>query len=939
MGAKGKRSIFSAILIRFFAVLTVLVAVVIGIGLGLSLAETTNIMNLENFQEFYPALPTKILDINGILITEFAADEKRELVSLNELPRHLIYAVLAREDPDFYNHRGFSIRAISRAALGRLLGRNWGGGSTITQQVAGTLYTDRTEMTISRKIRELWWAFQMERRYTKNEILEIYLNYMIMGPGTYGVEAASQYFFSHSARDISLAEAALLVVQLSNPTRYNPLNNPNEAMDRQQSVLSKMIEMGYATREEADASFDDYWASYDYTRASIGAYYNREDAAPWFSEYVRRELDDMMYGTRDYYRDGYTVHTTLNLKHQEAAGRYMQQGLEKANREYLRANASNNLQAITTYTPVIDLLTLYFDLDAIHSLSESQQKEKALSRYVKVVNPVVDMAALVFGIQDLKVLTNTGFADLKLSTEQNLVEGALISIENDTGYITAIIGGSKYDESNQLIRATQGNIQPGSSFKPLYYSAAIDSRKLNPTSLIHDVPIVFHNEDGTPYIPLNFRGEWKGSVLLYDALAQSMNVPSLRVLDTIGFDSAINRAAALLDITDPDQIRRTFPRVYPLGLGIISTSPLRMARAFAVFANQGRSVTPIAIRSVEDRSGRVVMDPERDLRLQQRHLGEEIQVISPQNAYVMTSMLKKTVEMGTLYNPSSWGSKFTFKDADGKSFRMPMAGKTGTPQNWSDAWTVGFSPYYTTAIWFGFDKPGNSLGVNLTGSTLAGPVWADYMREIHQGLPYREFARPATGIIDVTVCAQSGLLKTAACNAGEVTLPFLEGTQPSEYCTVHGNPVGLHLDPFRSVVSPFAIDTLLDSLNMPVLPSDLPERPVTASRYSSSGTGSGVQRRGISPAYPNTFSGTSTGNRLLDGDDVSYLPGWNEALDIPNQDLISVPVPGDAAADSGGTEEVDVDMVNVVEDPSWMDSAPGGQTDDREAEFFNPLFE
>ncbi|MDR1443945.1 MAG: PBP1A family penicillin-binding protein [Treponema sp.] len=922
----GRVSVFSTILIRVFAVLTILLAVIIGTGLGLSLAETTNIMNLENFQEFYPALPTKILDINGMVITEFAADEKRELVSLSELPRHLIYAVLAREDPDFYSHRGFSIRGIARAAAGRLLGKNWGGGSTITQQVAGTLYTDRTEITISRKIRELWWAFQMERRYTKNEILEIYLNYMIMGPGTYGVEAASQYFFGHSAREISLAEAAILVVQLSNPSRYNPLNNPNEAMDRQQSVLTKMIELGYATREEADASFNDYWDNYDYTRASIGAYYNREDAAPWFSEYVRRELDGMMYGTRDYYRDGYTVRTTLNLKHQEAAARYMQQGLEKANREYLRSNTSNNLQAINTYTPVIDLLSLYFDLDAIYSLSESQQKEKALSRYTKVVNPVVDMVALVFGIQDLKVLTNSGFGDLKLTTEQNLVEGALISIENETGYITAIIGGSKYDESNQLIRATQGNIQPGSSFKPLYYSAAIDSRKFNPTSLIHDVPIVFHNEDGTPYIPLNFRGEWKGSVLLYEALAQSMNVPSLRVLDGIGFDSAINRAAALLDITDPDEIRRTFPRVYPLGLGIISASPLRMARAFAVFANQGRSVTPIAIRSVEDRSGRVVLDPERELRLQQRRLGDEIQVISPQNAYVMTSMLKKTVEIGTLYNPSSWGAKFTFKDAEGKSFRMPMAGKTGTPQNWSDAWTVGFSPYYTTAIWFGFDKPGNSLGVNLTGSTLAGPVWADYMREIHQGLPYREFARPATGIIDVTVCAKSGLLKTAACNAGEVTLPFLEGTQPSEYCTIHGTPVSSHLGSMRSVTPFFDNDALLDSLSLPVLPSNLvPERPVTTSGYSGTRT-----QQPRTPAYP-SFSGT--GNRLLDGDDP-YPPRRNETVTIPVPGPVSgpVPVPDELAAGSGRTEEA-----GIVENPSWTDSIPGGYDD--EAEFFNPLFE
>jgi penicillin-binding protein 1A len=927
MGMGDKKSVPGAVLIRAFAVCTILIAVVIGVGLGLSLAATANIMNLENFQEFNPALPTKILDINGTLITEFAADEKRELITLSELPRHLIYAVLAREDPDFYNHRGFSIRAISRAAVGRLFGNNLGGGSTITQQVAGTLYTDRTEMTLSRKIRELWWALQMERRYTKNEILEIYLNYMIMGPGTYGVEAASQYFFGHSAREISLAEAAILAIQLSNPTRYNLLNNPNEAMDRQLSVLSKMIELGYATREEADASFEEYWSGYDYTRASVAAYYHREDAAPWFSEYVRRELETMMYGTMDYYRDGYTVHTTLNLKHQEAAARYMQQGLEKANQEYRRSNTSNSLQAINTYTPVVELLSLFFDLDAIHATGEARYQQRALDRYTKVINPIVDMAALAFGIQDLKVLTNTGFGNLKTDTEQNVVEGALVSIENETGYITAIIGGSKFDESNQLIRATQGNIQPGSSFKPLYYSAAIDSHKFNPSSLIYDVPIVFHNEDGTPYIPLNFRGEWKGSVLLYEALAHSMNVPSLRVLDSIGFDAAINRAAVLLDITDPEQIRRTFPRVYPLGLGIISASPLKMARAFAVFANQGRSVTPLAIRSVENRNGLVVLDPDRELRLKQRLMGEDIQVISPQNAYVMTSMLKKTVEQGTLYNPSAWGSKFTFKDAEGKNFRMPMAGKTGTPQNWSDAWTVGYSPYYTTAIWFGFDKPGNSLGVNLTGSTLAGPVWADYMREIHQGLPYRDFVRPVTGIIDVTVCAKSGLLKTSACNEGEVTLPFLEGTQPSEYCHIHtGIRSTINIRELGTTALVVNDNDLLDSLALPVLPPGLGSG---RSGTVSSGTGRSTRTSGASTPYSPYETGTR--NRLLDGDDnyvwsspvpdgISSAPLREPVRDAYTDEPATGPGEGGDAEEEEETEGEDV-------------------YDADEEEFFNPLLE
>jgi penicillin-binding protein 1A len=773
-------------MIRILAGIVILLVVIIGAGVGLALAETVNMKNQENFQEFSPALPTKILDIHGTLITEFSADEKRELVPLSSLPQHLINATLAREDPEFYKHRGFSVRGIARALYGQLTGRPLGGGSTITQQVAGTLYTDRSEYSLSRKIRELWYAIQMERRYTKNEILEIYLNYMYMGPGVYGVEASSKYFFNHSAKEITLAEAAVLVIQLSSPAKYNPLDNPNVAMERQRAVLDKMIELGYASREETDASFREYWDNYDYTRQSVAAYYNREDKAPWFSEYVRRELDEMMYGAMDYYRDGYTVLTSLDLTYQEMAEKYMAQGLEKANKTYNASRGNRFVYAERTFFPVINLLSVFFDMGGIYGSAAARNEARAMNRYTKTVNPLVDMAAVFFDLDDLKTLTDKGFADLRDQAEQNIVEGALICIENETGYITAIVGGSKYDAStNQLIRATQGRLMPGSSFKPLYYSAALDTRKFTPSTLIYDIPIVFHNEDGTPYIPLNFRGEWKGSVLFYDALAQSMNVPSLKVLDGIGFDEAINRAAALMGITDPDVIRRTFPRVYPMGLGIISVAPIQMAQAFAVFANQGREVIPIAIRAIEDRNGKIVIDNERVIRLAQQKKGANTQVISPQNAYVMTTLLKKTVEIGTLRSGSGYGSKFVFKDENGGTFRMPAAGKTGTTQNWSDAWTVGFTPYYTTAIWFGFDRPGNSLGIDLTGATLAGPVWGDFMRDIHQGLPKKDFIRPAAGVADVTVCARSGLIPTASCNEGTVTLSFLSGTQPNRYCDMH----------------------------------------------------------------------------------------------------------------------------------------------------------
>jgi penicillin-binding protein 1A len=837
--AKRKESLLGTVFVRVAAGFCVLLIIAVAAGLGLALAYTENTIREENFVEFAPDLPTKVLDIHGNLITEFSGEQKRELITLSEVPRHLINAVLAREDPAFYRHKGFTVRAIARAFYGQIRqklfgGTSLGGGSTITQQVAGTLYTNRNEYTMSRKIRELWWAIQMERRFTKNEILEIYLNQMYMGPGVYGVEAASKYYFGHSSREITLAEAALLVIQLSAPSRYNPLANPNVAMAGQRRTLDSMIELGFTTAEEAEASFNEYWENYDYTRVAQSAHYDREDKAPWFSEYVRRQLDTMMYQSMDYYRDGYTVRTTLDLDYQQAADKHMAERLAYANKVYAGSSGNRLDSAERRWIPVVNLLSLYFDVNFLAGTAGAQNEARAMSRYTKQINPVVDMAALLFGIDGLKEISDAGFAEMRNALEQNVVEGALICIENETGHIKAIVGGSKYDQNNQWIRAVQGQMMPGSSFKPLYYSAAIDSKQFTPSSLIYDVPVVFHTENGTPYIPLNFRGEWQGTVLLYNALAQSMNVPSLKILDTIGFDAAINRAAALLGITDPEVKRRTFPRVYPMGLGIISIAPIQMARAFATFANEGREVEPIAILTVEDRNGRVVIDNERDLRLRQKQKGKDIQVISPQNAYVMTQLLRQTVEIGTLRSGAGYGAKFSFVDEAGKRYRIAAAGKTGTTQNWSDAWTVGFTPYYTTAIWFGFDRPGNSLGLDLTGATLAGPVWGDFMREIHMGLPARDFTKPETGIVNVTVCAKSGQLLTPQCNSGSITLPFLAGTEPHEYCALHSSAVAnahqsvvtmrrtaevMNSDPFLSSLSMPKLDLSVLSLAPPATPN------------------------------------------------------------------------------------------------------------------------
>ena len=390
------------------------------------------------------------------------------------------------------------------------------------------------------------------------------------------------------------------------------------------------------------------------------------------------------------------------------------------------------------------------------------------------------------GIDNLKTLTKQSTAKMQEVLMERVVEGTFISIENETGYITALIGGSQYSESNQLIRATQSKLQVGSTIKPLIYSAAIDEKVITAATRMDDTPQVFESADGVQYIPNNYGGKWNGTVLVYKALPLSLNIPAIKTLELVGFDRAIDRIAALMGITDPVEIDKTFEKVYPLALGISAVTPVQLLRAFAVFGNQGRAVDPIAVRAIENRDGVTIMDPELDLRIEQRKRGAAMQVISPSNAFIMTEILKKTITLGTLFGASSGGSKFDYKDEKtGRIFRMPMAAKTGTTQNWSDSWAAIYSPYYSAIVWYGFDRGGYSLGTDNAGAALSGYVAANFMREVHKNKPFKDFVRPEKGVIMVDVCKKSGMLPSENCTDETITLPFLYGTEPTEICTEH----------------------------------------------------------------------------------------------------------------------------------------------------------
>ena len=638
------------------------------------------------------------------------------------------------------------------------------------------LYFDKSDITITRKLREMWVALQLERNWSKNEILEEYLNKSWFGHNTYGVEAASKFFFDHSARELTIAESMMLALQLSSTARYSPLKNPNQSRERQREMLNEMVAFGYASQEEVDASFEEFWQNYDYTRSgTTTAFFEREDKAPYFSEHIRYLLEnEILLGSTNIYRDGYRVYTTLDLDHQELGREYLRAGIASANAVYEANISSRASLAAEVFVPVANLLSLTFDIPQLQVSGDKKQQETK-NYFNNNLTPLIDLITLMSesnNAEGLRDLIAVSYEAKEYLEKRTTVEGALISIENETGHVLSMIGGNRFEQINQLNRALDARVQPGSSLKPLYYAAAIEKEVVTPATMIYDSPVVFWNDDGSPYTPTNYRGEWQGPVLVRHALAKSMNVPSLRILNRLGFIDAIDIASSLLGIPEKEQISRGFVRKYPIGLGVVSVAPVMMAKAFAVFPNQGRKVTPLFIRYIEDRSGRIIAEPERRLREEQARQSRELQLISPQTAYVMTDMLQSTVSEGTLRYPTNLVGGFG---------DMPIAGKTGTTQNWSALWTVGFSPYYSTAVWIGFDEGSNSLGVNQTGALTAGPIWARYMKAVHEGLEPRDFIRPSSGLSELEVTSRNGLLPPAGYPGNTYIETFRKGTEPEEF--------------------------------------------------------------------------------------------------------------------------------------------------------------
>lgn len=756
---------------KTLVVVLLFLSVVLGAGLGILISafdDTTDISSLENFR---PEIPSKIYDRNGDLISELFT-VKREPVNFEVLPSDLINAVLAIEDSAFYDHHGIHFKRVFGALIANIKSRKIEqGASTITMQLARTLFTGR-EKTYSRKIKEIWLALKIEKKYSKNEILTLYFNQIYFGHGAYGIQAASQFYFNKPISELTLAECAMLAGLPQSPNRLSPLRNPHLARQRQELVLESMVNEHMITPEEAYESYQDFWVSFrlQMRSPSQSVYQLQENRAPHFVEYVRQKLE-RLYGSERIYTDGLKVYTSLDLTQQQYAEKYLTEGLSRQNEIYFQNMSVVRDNLDRRFIDSLDMLSLLFNLDRINIGSHKNQERILTYLDEKVIAPL-DMLSFLFGANDIRRIIQGSYLIGENAGEFQKVEGAIIAMEPKSGYITAMVGGSTFSEDNQINRAVQIRRQTGSGFKPYIYSAAIDTGIFTTASIIVDSPVIFYDGE-EQWIPDNYSGTYKGKLRLREALRRSVNVVTAKIVDRLGVETVNKYAASILGITDPDEIAKRFPRVYSIALGVVELSPYEQAKGFCTFANKGREVTPIAILYVLDRDGNLIDNFEAELRKKEMRDGQR-QVLSEQTNFIIVDMLRDVLR------PGGTG----YRAATTYGFDRPAAGKTGTTQNWKDAWFTGFTPDLVCSVWVGFDRNSISLGRGQAGGVVAAPIWAQFMRDSLQDKPVAWYSRPKD-VYAITIDRTSGLLPTKNCK-DIMTEYFLEGTVPTEYSTECG---------------------------------------------------------------------------------------------------------------------------------------------------------
>ncbi len=725
-------------LMKLPAILLTLLAVALGSLAGIYLWFAPQLPSLETLKEMKLQVPLRIYTQDGYLMAAFG-EQRRIPVHLDEVPLALRQAFLAAEDDRFYDHPGVDYQGILRAALHLLkTGEKQQGGSTITMQVARNFFLS-SEKTFSRKIKEILLALKIEHALDKDEILELYLNKIYLGHRAYGVAAAAQIYYGKTLDQLTLPEMAMIAGLPKAPSRYNPITDPERALKRRSYVLKRMHELGYID----DKAFSQ--AMKAPITASLHAF-SIEVEAPYVAEMVRALMVER-FG-ENAYSDGLVVHTTLRADLQRAARRALRQALIDYDRRHgYRGAAGHAAQpdAIAQWPAVGDLVPAVV----------LEVKEKRASLRTKdhgtVVLPWKGMAwARPYISADRKgpppktardILKPGDVVYLRLRGETwelsqiPEVEGALVAISPHDGSILALSGGFDFARS-KFNRITQAKRQPGSNIKPFIYSAALE-KGFTPASLINDAPVVI--EGKVAWRPENYSGRFHGPTRLREALIHSRNLVSIRLLRAIGIDYAIDYLSRFG--FDPQSL----PRGLSLALGSAEVTPLELVRGYAVFANGGHLVQPYFIERIEDLDGTVLWkaEPQRACRDCPRPAP---QVISPQNAYLMTSMMKDVIRRGTGRRARVLG-------------RSDLAGKTGTTNDQKDAWFSGFNGDLVTTAWVGFDTP-QPLGRGETGARAALPMWIAFMKEALKDQPEHNLPRPS-GLVTVRIDPQTGLLARA----------------------------------------------------------------------------------------------------------------------------------------------------------------------------------
>jgi len=699
---------------RVLFALLVLAAAAIGAFAGLLIVYSTDLPEVSELENFRPSAVTELYDDQGREIGSFAI-QRRIIVGYDDLPKDLHDALLSIEDKEFESHWGINVWRVVGALYRDVVShRTAQGASTLTMQLSRNLFLS-PERTLSRKVQEAMLAIQIERRFTKQQIFTMYCNQIYLGHGMYGFEAGAQYYFHQRAKDLTLDEAAVLAGLPKSPNEYSPVLHPERALLRRNMVLNAMLEDGKITTDEANRL--------KALPIRLNLTVPSNNLAPWYFEEIRRYLEKK-YGSDQVHQGGLRVYTTLDMDLQKTAKQAVLDGIAVYERRHGWKDRLNNvlkqggtlqsyehpdwddpieangyIHALVTNVSSSSATVKFGQYSANLGAAEIAWTGKKSPSQVFAVGDVVYLHVLTLGPD--------GRATAKLEQDSG-AQGALLALDNASGDIKAMVGGRDYEES-KFNRATQALRQVGSSFKPYVYTAAVDALGVTPDDIILDAPITFPSASG-PYTPHNYDNKFEGNITVRHALAESRNIPALKMAERVSIKTVIDYARKF-GVTSP------LVPVLPLALGAAEITLYEQTAAFSTFPNDGVRVTPRYIRKVTDYDGRIL----------EENFPEVKDVVSTNTARIMTSMLREVVLHGTA--------------AKASTMKFSLAGKTGTTNDFTDAWFIGFSPSLTCGVWIGYDEK-KTLGPKETGAQAALPIWMDFMKVALVGHEKEAFAEP-----------------------------------------------------------------------------------------------------------------------------------------------------------------------------------------------------